>query len=168
LGHGWNVGNKHIWQRIEAGLVTRAAGDGDGSTVHIHFWGTGELGEPSPCKRCFAVWNFFWEFKVEGGGTVDTGAASFDGFDDLEFAVFGWFTVKCYSELTRATAMDCGALERESLLLADGHLVLCRHGEAELLLARELSARNGRVIDLIDRIRNWTGHDHVCIDSGSQ
>ena len=42
--------------------------------------------------------------------------------DDHPLGIFGRWCVGREGDLTRASAVDCGTVEREDLLLSDGHV----------------------------------------------
>jgi len=77
-----------------------SGGDGDGRAVHVHLAVT-DLVEPGPGENGIASWDVgdgegVCGWAVSGcvvasvtGDTLDW-AASFDGVDDFEDAVFGW------------------------------------------------------------------------------
>ena len=64
--------------------------------------------------------------------------------------------------------MNCCALELDSLLLSNSHLVHLRDGEAILGLARELGLGDGAVVNLVNTVWDRLLHDDMGAGSGEK
>lgn len=169
-GGGGDIGNEHIGQSIEARSIARPATDINRRAVHVKLWGTTHFCKPGPGKGPLAIRNTGRKLVLKGLGALDTGAASLDALDDLEYRVLRGHSVGSIRELARSASVDSAAIEFKLLGFANLHRVHLSDLEAILALARKLISRDGGLVnlDLVGGVGNRVGNGDVGVGSRNE
>lgn len=178
--HGREVGGALLnnWGSLDLNrTLGRAAGDRDGSAVHIHFAVTDAI-EPGPSECVLARLDAFRNGEAElvrifhactsRQVSIHVGRAStFKRLDDFPLRLFRRFPISSQTDLTRTAAVGGAAFEGQGVGRADGNGVLLRDIKcARAKLARKVAAirSQGRIVEGVLAIRDRVGHDHMSVN----